>query len=216
MKTNTIDARMLNAQVAIDNALSNETIKVSLALFGYDEARLNEGLALYEDALTKHNKQKQEYGEQYEASDALNAAMSNANSVYMRYVKIARIALRGQRGAWQSLDLDGRRKQTYSGWIKQASVFYANAQANEPIRVALAKFGITEQALAEGLAGIKDVETKLAAQLKEKGEAQDATRIRDEAFEALQDWMSDFVAISRIALEDQSQLLEVLGIVEPA
>ncbi|MEQ6121592.1 hypothetical protein [Reichenbachiella sp. MALMAid0571] len=216
MKTNTIDARMLNAQVAIDNALGNDTIKAALALFGYDEAKLNEGQALYEDASGKQNKQKQEYGEQYQATDALDAAMSAANAVYMRHVKIARIALRAQRGVAQALDLDGRRKQTYSGWINQASVFYTNALADAGIKTALAQFGITDQALTDALAAIKDVEAKLAAQLKEKGEAQDATKVRDEAFEELQDWMSDFVAISRIALENDPQLLEVLGIVEPS
>lgn len=49
----------------------------------------------------------------------------------------------------------------------------------------------------------------LLAQRTEKGEAQAATKARDEALEALMDWLSDFIAISRIALEDDSQLLEM-------
>jgi hypothetical protein len=36
----TIDSKLLNAQVAIENALSNTTIKDAMALFGYDEAKL--------------------------------------------------------------------------------------------------------------------------------------------------------------------------------
>jgi hypothetical protein len=63
---------------------------------------------------------------------------------------------------------------------------------------------------------VQDVEAKRNVQFKEKGEAQTATQLRDEAFEDLQDWMSDFIAIAHIAMEDQSQYLEMLGIVEPS
>jgi hypothetical protein len=134
MKNNTIDAKLLSAQVALENAQANEALKAALALYGYDDAKLATGRALYDGAQEKHNKQKQEYGEQYTATDALDTAMSVANTVYMRHVKIARIALKDQRGAWQALDLQGRRKKTYSGWVKQARVFY-----NMPWQVLISK-----------------------------------------------------------------------------
>jgi imidazolonepropionase-like amidohydrolase len=102
---------------------------------------------LYEVAQAAQNKQKQEYGEQFSATDALDTAMSAANQVYMRHVKVARIALRGQRGAAKALQLTGRRQQSYSGWIKQASIFYTNALIDEGVKTALSTFGITEQAL---------------------------------------------------------------------
>lgn len=216
MKNNTIDANMLNAQVAIENALGNETIKTALAVYGYSKAKLTEGKVLYEDALTKQIKQKQEYGDQYQATDTLDNVKIEANATYMRHVKIARIALNGQRGTWQALDINGRRKKTYSGWVSQATVFYTNALADKAVSTTLSGFDITTKALTDGLAAIKEVETKLAAQLKEKGEAQDATQIRDDAFESLQDWMSDFITIIRIALEGKPQMLEVVGIVEPS
>ena len=81
---------------------------------------------------------------------------------------------------------------------------------------ALAKFGLNQKKLKEGQAQVNEVEVKLSAQLKEKGEAQNVTQLRDEAFDTLQDWMSDFIAISRIALEEQSQYMEMMGIVEPS
>jgi vacuolar-type H+-ATPase subunit I/STV1 len=110
----------------------------------------------------------------------------------------------------------GRRQQSYSGWIKQASIFYTNALIDEGVKTALSSFGITEQALQEGQDNVNEVQPKLAAQLKENGEAQASTQARDESLEDLLDWMSDFVAIARIALENDAQLLEVLGIVEPS
>jgi len=84
------------------------------------------------------------------------------------------------------------------------------------VTTALGGFGITQEKLEAGQQLVNDVEEKMNVQLKEKGEAQNATQERDEAFEELQDWMGDFIAIARIALDDKSQYLEVLGIVEPS
>ncbi len=48
--------------------------------------------------------------------------------------------------------------------------------------------------------------------LREVGESQDATKQKDAAFAEIDDWMRDFYAVARIALEDHPQLLETLGI----
>ena len=45
MKNNTIGAKPLNSQVAIDNALGNGTLKTAIITFGHDGARLNKGNA---------------------------------------------------------------------------------------------------------------------------------------------------------------------------
>lgn len=215
MKNNTIDARLLNARVAIENTLSNKVILDALSVYGYSNKRFKEGLSLLEDAETKHTNQKREYGEQFSATDALEAAIALTNSVYMRHVKIARVALRDQRGSWQTLQINGRRQKSYSGWIKQATVFYSNAVNDKGILTQLTKFGITEEILNNGLVAVQDVEKKLAQQLREMGEAQEATAIRDEAFDKIEDWISDFIAVSRVALEENPQMLETIGVVEP-
>lgn len=51
------------------------------------------------------------------------------------------------------------------------------------------------------------VETGLVAQQTTKDAAQEATRARDAALNALTRWMRDFLAIMRVALADQPQRL---------
>ena len=47
--------------------------------------------------------------------------------------------------------------------------------------------------------------------LREKGESQDATKLKDAPFIELEDWMREFYTVAKIALKDNPQLLESLG-----
>jgi len=116
----TIASKLLFAQNAITNTLVSEEIKSAIAPYGYDDVRLQEGDALYIKASELQTIQVKEYGDQYSATDALYLAKAVANKMYIEHLKIARIALTGDRGASASLELDGKRKVTFSGWLKQA------------------------------------------------------------------------------------------------
>ncbi len=212
---NTLEGRLLFAQNAITNAINYTEVKNLLTEFGYTDKRLQEGRQLYEKANELQVKQQKEYGDQFAATDALNAAKASANRQYVNHLKLARIALSKDRGAEESLQLRGDRKRTLSGWLKQSRAFYANALASDEVLAALGRFGITSEKLTAVQQEVSGVEQALNRQLQEKGEAQAATQERDEAFDALQEWMSDFIAVARIALEGQPQYLEVLGVVQP-
>ncbi|MEM9091615.1 MAG: hypothetical protein AAGC93_23110, partial [Cyanobacteria bacterium P01_F01_bin.53] len=108
------------------------------------------------------------------------------------------------------------RKKSLSGWMAQATQFYKNAMGNKDILKALQEFGITERKLKTGLTQLKVIEAANLKQEEEKGDAQAATQKRDAALDELQDWLSDYLAIAKIALEDDPQLLEGLGIVQRA
>ena len=49
--------------------------------------------------------------------------------------------------------------------------------------------------------------------LREKGDAQQATLIRDNKIDVLSEWVRDYETIAKIALMDQPQLLEKLGMI---
>ena len=169
---------------------------------------------LYEKALAAQQQQKAEYGEQVGATATLNEAWSTAKKSYMRLVKIARIAFKRNVGVAIKLDLNGDRKQSLSGWLLQAKQFYTNALGDPEVINALGQYGITSAKLEAAQAQMQAVEAADLTQEKEKGEAQSATKMRDGAIDALDDWLDDFVAIARVALEEDPQLLETMGILE--
>ncbi len=209
-----IEDRLLAAQIAIHNALDDESLQSYLTPYSYDREKLEAGRALYEATLEAQKIQQAEYGDQYDATDRLNRLWEEANAAYMHYVKVARVAFRDQRGVMSRLDLHGRRKRATAGWIVQTRQFYEGLLADDDLLARMAEFSITQAKLEAGRAQVDAVEEANRVQAKERGEAQDATLARDVALDALDAWMSDFIAIARLALEERPQYLEKLGGVE--
>ena len=213
MAIDTSLAAFLNkARIAIDGSLNHSEIQGYLSQYGYALERLQAGKSLYETAFSAHERQKKEFGEQIDATAEFKKVWEEAQKNYMRYVKIARIAFKDKPGIFTELALNGKRKRSFSGWLLQASQFYGNLLGEQQRLEAMGNYGITPELLTAGQVDLEAVQTANISQQKEKGDAQAARETRDEAIDNLDDWLSDFIAIAKIALEEKPQLMESLGI----
>jgi len=204
-KGKTSYARLLAAQVAIDTVMADPSLLAIMAEYGYDAARMQEGRALREQALALEAQQRAALGERFAATDARATAHARAHAAYMRHLAVARVALRGDRGAAQKLDLATSRKRAQAGWLIQAQQFYTNALADGAIAQRLAAYGLTREQLAEALRTVVAVAAALVAQQATADTARARTKERDAALAALDRWMRDFRDIARVALADQTQ-----------
>lgn len=208
-----LDQFLLSAQVMINNALTDEVIKQSLAAYGYTDETLLAGKKLYERVTALQNLRYSEYGEQIAATSELKKSKDKAKQQYMKTLKIARVALKESAKAGEAIMLCGVRKRNLSGWLEQAQIFYANLLRDVEFITRLSAYGYTREKLEREFALIDQVIAKSLAQKKETGEAQEATIIRDKALDDLAAWISDFKAVVRVALADNPQQLEKLGII---
>jgi hypothetical protein len=207
-----IAQRLVSAQIAIEAVLADAALQESLAAYGYDTIRMLQGQALREQALALVQQQHARLGAQLAATDARATAQAQAHALYMRHVGVARVALRGDRGAAQALDLAAR-KRNKSGWLLQAQQFYTNLLDDAAIVAKLGRFGLTQAQITAGQQLVAEVAAGHVAQQSRKSVSQETLKARDVALEALNDWMRDFLAIARIALAEQPQTLEKLGII---
>ena len=132
----------------------------------------------------------------------------------MILVKIIRVAFNGNVDALSSFMAIGQRSRSLSGWLREARVLYSNLLSNPQLIDVLRQYGIAANKAQEGLKQVQEIEDFYSKQLEKKGEAQQSTQERDQAYDDLANWYSDFRAIARIALYEKPQLLEVLGIVK--
>jgi hypothetical protein len=208
------DELLRNFSVSLTNATVDDGISRALAGYGYNKDRINEGVVLKTQVDELIARQKKEYGEQLDASAMLKDAFGKADAAYNTSYKVARIAFENDPNACTALMLTGNRSKLVSVWHKQADTFYRNLLQNAGFLAKMGEYGYTAEKLTAEYALVKEVMAANARHKKERGESQEATKVRDAAMENLESWMSKFYRIAKIACSGQVQWLEKLGIQE--
>lgn len=202
-----------NAELALQNANNTPAITNALTTFGFMAESLTEGQTLLDTANEKFDFNNQEDQETDVASDTYKNKLSELRSSFRTHRKLAQAALRNEPVTLSNLGIDGRFPSSLSNLFQQGGIFYDNALADVDITTKTALLGLTVEKLTAGQTLLQETINARGEYYREKGESEDATVDKDEALKALEDWMNDFYLVAEIALEDQPQLLEALGIV---
>lgn len=199
-----------NYRVAFANIKEVELLRTELAEYGYDDAKIAEGQALYQKAQYLFDKNKQETEEEKLAYKKFAKAYDEVAKTYAKHRKIAKVALMNQRELWSAFRIEGAEAEAYLQWIDDARAFYHQARTNEVAKPILIKFKLQEPDIQGQEAKIAEVQSLRAAYEKGRGESQDATQNKNKALTEIAQWMRAFFAVARIALDDHPQLLESL------
>ena len=208
----TLDELVPIGKMAINNALKDAIIMEYLADLKYTPERLAEGQALLDAAEKLIGAQVGEIGNQKNATEVKDEAWEAADKVYMRLLKSARLVI-NKSGDRTALDLDGRRRNSYMGWLGQVKQFYTQALARPDLLDQLDDLNVTAAKLQTGLALVTALEAARETQQSQIGAKQNATEDRDKVLDDLRAWLSKYLAVAELALEEEPQLLESLGVV---
>lgn len=209
----TIAQQVRKALVATNNAIKRKKIADALALFGYTKAKLEAGRKLAKEVEALDTKQKAIQGRQYGASNALDKQLKKAKKTYLRTLEVARVAFRGKKTARAALMLGGKRKVSTAGIIDQAGKLYNNSINTESYLNTMKQYGYNKPKLQAEYKLFLEAGKLDNAQEGAKSSAQTATLKRDEKLKKMRRWMSDFNRIAKVALANDRQSLEALGIV---
>jgi len=195
------------------NSVLDEKIRDAVYSYGYNKDKMEEGKKLYETL----DSFEREYQRTIDIKAALNFQKQKlhrqVNKSYMKYLKIARIAFDQHTEARESLILEGIRERIFEKWFHQVEVFCNNILCNVEYWPYLEQYGIRNKDI-EVLKGLLDELRVLADQtLKLTGQVKMITEKKRAQTIFVQNWVSDYIKIARIAFEDAPQNLEKLGIV---
>ncbi len=210
IKSKAETAQLEQWRVALENAETQNEVAESLAELGYDTETIAAGKTLLAQTREVYDLNQTEDDETTEAYKLFQTVKAALAKNYRVHRKKAKVVFLNDDVILRRLALDGKLVTTYIPWLETIKKFYAEA-ADSKIIERLARLKITADDIAEGNNQVAAVEEARAAYLREVGESQNATKEKDNAMAKMQAWMSEFYSVARIALEDNPQLLEVLG-----
>ena len=198
-------------RVALENAESQTEIATIMAEFGYDETLIAEGKALFTQTREAYDLNKKEDDETSESYTNFTTLKESLAKTYTLHRKKGKIIFRKDTITLNKLSLTGSLPTSYIKWLETVKKFYTVASSDTEIQNKLVRLKITTEELNGTIQLISNLELARSEYLREKGESQDSTKLKDKAFGEIDDWMSEFYAVAKIALEDNPQLLESLG-----
>lgn len=199
------------ARVALENAEKQPEIAAALAKEGYDAEEIAVGKDKWQKTYDAYNQNRIEHDEKSVAYATFTSKKENLVKTYRNNRKKAKVVFRNDAVTGDKLGILKPVPGSFVGWLDLVKTFYSTALADADIVTKLGRLKITNETLTADSTLIAEVEEARATYLRERGESQDAVKIKDAAFHKLDEWMSDFYVVARIALEDHPQLLEALN-----
>lgn len=204
-----IPQQIENARLLIDGALNQPNVLQEVAKMGYPLKEIEKGKEKLNRVIMLETAKSAKYGLQHSASVQSNRDHTEAWDRYMYHVKSAQLAFRHDLSKQKRLELTVPRKRALAGWVTQARYFYQEIQQMTDDFVSI---GVTSEELAQAQAMIEAVAEAKRARKSLAGQAQQMTQDRNQALRELNTWVRKFAKVARIALEEQDQLLEGMGL----
>lgn len=206
---NNLVKEMEQAGIILRN-VHHPRIKKLLGTYGYSVARLQVGQELLNQVELLQQAKKSGYQSKGKVSRIIRADEHEMHHRFIEHRALAKWIFRHSTDEYERFELHQPVASRKATKIAQIQRFY-----HEALKVSetFSRHGLPTAELEQGQAMIDSITEARYERLQKTGEAQQATQQRDEARRALRTWLADFRAVARVALRQEPQLLEALGMV---
>ena len=204
--------RLETARIATVNASTPE-ISAALAAAGVLGTNLQTGRTLYQAAADQVTTATARRGEQMAATETVRQCKDECRTACQALASVARGVFRDDPGALGILGLNQEMPADNSGFVLAAQTLLNYSAYTPEMAAALVSFGYTEARITQLRTKLTELQAALDAQGQAKAAHHHAKDEQRQAMRALDRWMGTFVRVARVALAEQMQMLEQLGIV---
>lgn len=197
--------------ILLDNLKNQPTIAEKMTAFKYDDAKIEDGKALWTKAKELYELTKKESAESTTAYADYSAKWEALAEAYKLDRQKARTLYKGKEETLKTLAIDKAEARAYALWIAEVERFYKALEEQTDLLKELEVMQMSLPEVKKQQGKVQEVIAAYSTYIREKGESQDATKKKDEAFRNLIEWARTCYAVAKIALRDDKQLLESLA-----
>lgn len=203
---------MEKSRTAIANAENNPAIKAALADYGLGEDQVAVGRQLFNATQNTWDANIKENTESREASLEYMNTYNELQASFKEHRDKTLIFFKSRPEVLVRLSVNGQFPRKYNDFFDKVRLYYTTIKNDPALQTELDKIKLTANLVDECLALLEELLVKRSHFDKELAESQDMTKSKNAALLALKDWMDEFYSIAKVALYDQPQLLEALGV----
>lgn len=194
----------------LGQSLSDQGLVSSMSSFGYGLKEMEQGREHLEEVRQIDQEQEAAQERRKELNKERVQLQKDLQKRYMRIVKLGRIVFDENEMARKALGLDGPREKHFDDWYRQVYMFCKNLIAENNWLNSLKGYGVKKQDLDNILMDLEKLEELNTRFEHAKEISKEMTRKKRKKLLILQDWLSDYLKIARLALEEKPQLLNKL------
>lgn len=211
----TFEMKMENYRSSLQNALDDLEFRQFMDGYGYGEARINVGMAKLQNTSRAEQEKMDKKALQHKATEIAEEKRLKAHATLMFCYASTRLAYKGDLNMLEVLGLDGPVERSFGEWRAQGERYYEKTIGSAEIQAEIAKYNVPRDLLERGRQELGEAVVANDLKIRAKGDAENATQLKNEAYDDLVEWMKDFYNIVEMAFKTNPQLKEKVKIVVP-
>ncbi len=215
-RRNTFQRRYYKQKRALEMTVSDPDLSAYATQYGFTTERLKGAIAQADSLWALAEDQMEKRERQFETTRRFTEKRAACHEITRDIVDTSKLAFKNERSHYNALMLGGTRPRVYAEWVAANTYLYSRLLGDPAFQETLARYNLPLERIQLGHRQLQD--TQAADRVKEdaKSEAQRATERRNKADEEFSNFVSKFFRVMRVALEDEPQLMEKIGITKPS
>ena len=172
-------------RIALENAIAQPEISVLLAELGIDNAEIEEGKSLLTKTYDAYNFNKTEDDETVASKSVFHEKRAEVAGYYSKHRKKAKVIFRKDPVSSHLLLIDEAIPSPYTKWLENVKKFYSELTSKGELITKMARLKVTPEEVETVVALISELETARTVYSREIGESEEATKVKNAAFDAM-------------------------------